>query len=225
VALSFRFEGDRLAAELPLHRFADHHGPIVLDVRFEYARGRFHEDSLRLFYTSPDRIPARLTGEARDFVRDGSLVVALEVDVDQRGFYRFDANLYGGDGRPVGWAAWKGDLDPGRESVDLSFYGKVLRDAGVPGPYTLGEPRGYRFLDGEFPDRELLPDAPMDYTTSAWPLDAFTDARYDDAHELHMVDLMLDDLERGIPVVAPPLPSGAPEPPRPPDDDTEPAVE
>jgi len=128
------------------------------------------------------------------------------VDLDQGGFYRFDANVYGADGEPLAFATFKGDLAPGAQTVPLDVYGKVLRDAGVPGPYTIGEVRGYRFLDGQFPDREELAALPASATTAAYPLEAFTDVPHVSAHELHMVELMRDDLERGIPLAVPPLP-------------------
>jgi hypothetical protein len=226
--LDFRRDGADLVADLPLHRFADHHGSIVLEVRFEYARGRFHDDALRLFYTPADRIPARITGAARDSLEDGSLVVPLGVEVAQAGFYRFDANVYGPDGEPVAYAAWKGELAPGAQEIDLEVYGKVLRDAGVPGPYSVEQIRGYRFLDGQWPDRENLLDLPGALTTGSYPLDAFTDARHDSEHELALAGMLLEDVANGIGVAPPPMadgttPDGAAQAaaPRPPDDDAE----
>lgn len=210
-ALTFRPEGDRLVTELPLHRFADHHGAIVLTVRFAWAPGREHADALRIFSTPADRIPGRFAG-IRDTLHEGSLRVGVDVDLDQAGFYRFDANVYGADGEPLAFASFKGELAPGAQTVPLDVYGKILRDAGVPGPYAIGEVRGYRFLDGRFPDREELPLLPVRAETAPYPLEAFTDVPYVDAHELHMVELMREDLARGVAVVVPPLPGGT-EPP------------
>jgi hypothetical protein len=208
VALDFAPDGDRLAADLPLHLFADHHGSIGLSVRFAWAPGREHEDMLRIFSTPSDHVPGRFAG-LRDSLRDGGLRVGVEVDIDQAGFYRFDANVYGADGEPLAFATFKGDLAPGAQTVPLDVYGKVLRDAGVPGPYTFGEVRGYRFLDGQFPDREEIAPLPARATTAAYPLEAFTDTPHVSAHELHMVELMRDDLARGIALVVPPLPGEA----------------
>jgi hypothetical protein len=104
--------------------------------------------------------------------------------------------------------------------VPLEIYGKVLRDAGVPGPYTIGEVRGYRFLDGQYPDREMLPEVQRSFETSALPLDVFTDVPHLGAHELQMAELMLDDLEQGRPILEPPLAADAVET-KPADDDAE----
>ncbi|HSJ98019.1 MAG TPA: hypothetical protein VLC53_13140, partial [Myxococcota bacterium] len=207
--LDFAPEGDRLVADLPLHSFADHHGALVLSVRFAWAPGREHADALRIFSTPADRGPGRFS-RIHDSLHDGNLRIGVDVDLDQAGFYRFDANVYGPDGEPVAFATFKGELARGGQTVPLDVYGKVLRDAGVPGPYTIGEVRGYRFLDGQFPDREQLADLPDRGTTAGYPLEAFTDAPHVSAHELHMVELMREDLARGIPLPVPPLP-GTPE--------------
>jgi hypothetical protein len=207
--LDFAPEGDRLVADLPLHSFADHHGALVLSVRFAWAPGREHEDALRIFSTPADRVPGRFS-RIHDSLHEGNLRIGVDVDLDQAGFYRFDANVYGPDGEPVAFATFKGELARGGQTVPLDVYGKVLRDAGVPGPYTIGEVRGYRFLDGQFPDREQLADLPDRGTTAGYPLEAFTDAPHVSAHELHMVELMREDLARGIPLPVPPLP-GTPE--------------
>jgi hypothetical protein len=61
----------------------------------------------------------------------------------------------------------------------------------------VGEVRGYRFLDGQYPDREEIPALPDRFETAAYPLEAFTDVPFTSEHELHLVDLMLDDLEQG----------------------------
>jgi hypothetical protein len=222
VPLDFRREGERFEADLPLHLFADHHGSILLELRFEYAPGKLHEDALRIFHTPADRIPAELTGRTRDFVRDESLVVAVDVDVAREGFYRFDANLYGPDGEPVAFAAWKGELSPGLQSVDLEVYGKVLRDAGVPGPYTVEQIRGYQFLDGQYPDYAYLSDLPSSHETAPYPLDPFTDQIYVDAHRAQLAELLAADLAAGVFAGEPPVAGGeAPPGVRPPDDDAE----
>lgn len=218
VALDFRWESDRFVTDLALARFADHHGPIVLEVLYEWEPGRTQEESLRLFHTPASRIPARFTDDFRESVSDGSLVLEVGIEVDLPGFYRVDGNLYDAAGRPVAFAAFKGELGRGDRSVPLEVYGKVLRDAGAPGPWTLRQVRGYRFLDGSFPDREIVPEHPGSWQTDAYALDAFVDAPHVSDHERHVVQLMLDDLARGIPVEFPALPAPGPPAPPPPQD-------
>jgi hypothetical protein len=217
VPLDFRWESDRFVTDLPLSRFADHHGPIVLEVLYEWAPGATQEESLRLFHTPTARIPARFTDDFQDSLSDGSLLLEVGIEVELPGFYRVDANLYDAAGRPVAFAVFKGELDRGDRAVPLEVYGKVLRDAGEPGPWTLRQVRGYRFLDGEFPDREIVPEHPGSWQTGGHSLDGFVDAPHVSDHERHVVQLMLDDLARGISVEFPALPEpgpGAPPPPQ-----------
>lgn len=198
VPLRFRWENDRHALNLPLDGLADHHGPVVLSVHYEYAPGETYEESLRLFVTPADRVPARFTGEFEDEVVEGNLEIEIGLEVNAPGFYRFDANLYDRAGRPVAFTSFKGELGIGTGMFPLSFYGRLLRDAERPGPWVLGELRGYRFLEASFPDRERLPDYPDRFTTGDHPLEEFTDEFHVSDHERRMVELMLEDVARGI---------------------------
>jgi hypothetical protein len=212
--VDFRRDGQELVSDLPLQLFADHHGVILLKVRFEYERGRFHEDELRIFHTPPDRVPAELSPVARDFVEDGSLVVEVDVDVDRAGFYRIDANVFGAGGEPVAFTFWKGDLESGRQQVPLQIYGKVLHDAGIPPPYTVAQIRGYQFIDGGYPDRAHLPDLPVRHTTASYSLGSFTTLRHDSPQEVRLANMLRQDIASGIGVTPPPSASGPPAPPR-----------
>jgi hypothetical protein len=203
--IEFFREGNHLLAELPLASFSDHMGTILVDVRFEYAPGRFHTDELRLFSTPERRVPGRVAGPIRDRVTAGNLVLEVPVDLVSSGFYRFDANLYDAYGEPVAFVSFKGELSSGPQQIPLEVYGKVLRDAGVPGPYTVGELRGYRFLDGQFPDREFLAPIEEAFSTRAWSSEDFTDAPHVSEHELRMAALMLEDLAAGVPLPQPPV--------------------
>lgn len=215
--VAFSRDGDRLVAELPLARFADHAGMILLEVQFEYAPGKLHSDELRIFSTPTSHVPGRVAGPIVDRVTDGSLVLDVPVDLATGGFYRFDANLYDANGEPVAFVSFKGELASGPQQIPLEVYGKVLSDAGVPGPYTVGELRGYRFLDGQYPDRELLPPVADGFSTQGWPPDVFTTEPHVSEHDLRMADLMLEDLAAGIPLPQPPVAQDGLVPPPPAD--------
>jgi len=218
--VAFTRRGDRLEADLPFRAFHDHHGSVLLRVRFTTdGDDEPRRDELRFFHTPAQRIPAELLpGRFRDVVREGSLLLEFGVDVRDPGFYRFDANVFGASGRPVAFAAWKGELGTGVQSIPMQVYGKVLRDAGVPGPYRVKDLRGYRFLDGRCPDRENLPGLSETFVTAAHPLRVFTDEPHMSAHKQRMIEMMLADEQRGIGPELPALPpagggSGAPAPP------------
>jgi hypothetical protein len=176
-----------------------------VSVRFAWGGESDHEDAIRLFSTPPGQIPARFTGTVRDFVRGGNLVLEVGIEVSEAGFYRIDGNLYDAAGAPVAWATFKGELGTRDGFVPLEVFGKVLRDAGARGPFSLGELRGYRFLDGSFPDREPMRPLAGRLPTSDWPLEAFSDAVYTSAHKEQMVRLLLEDAAAGRRLFVPPL--------------------
>ena len=95
-------------------------------------------------------------------------------------------------------------------------------DAGVPGPYRLSELRGYRFREAKYPDRERLPDEAPEYVTRGYSPGDFSAEPFVGDHHRRMVQLMLEDLDRGIALEAPPVPPPGEIPaPRAPDDDAE----
>ncbi len=210
VDLGLQSDGVRWSSALNLAEvFPDHHGTILLEVVFEVDGGDMHAEAIRIFSTPPDRIPAQFTGEFRDSIHDGSLLVEVGVDVLEPGFFRFDANLYDRNGEPVAFAVFKGDLEPGDNWLPLEFFGKILHDQGAMGPYTVEQIRGYRFLEGQTPDRERLADNPVTHQTSPYEAAIFSDAVYASEHKERMVQLMLDDIDAGRTLDAPPVASKA----------------
>lgn len=198
VDLGLQTDGIRWSSALDLERtFPGHHGTILLEVAFQAEGGAIHGEAIRIFTTPLDRVPARLTGEFRDSVREGSLLVEAGVDVIEPGFYRFDANLFDQSGEPVAFTAFKGELAPGEQWVPLEFFGKILRDQGAVGPYTIDQIRGYRFLEGQTPDREQLIDEAVTHRTSPYAPEAFSDEEYTSEHKERMIELMLEDVEEG----------------------------
>lgn len=200
-------DGEGFVAEIDPARFADHHGPLLVDARIEYAPGAVHDEKLRLFLTPAGRIPARFTGEIDDDVVNGSLRVYVGIEVEQPGQYRIDANLYAANGQPVAFSAFKGRLDRSDRRVPIDFFGRILRDAGARGPWRVGEIRGYRFLDGQYPDRERIPDLGGRFATGDYALARFSDDEYVSEHKLRMIELLLEDERRGIAIATPPLPT------------------
>lgn len=81
---------------------------------------------------------ARLTGQYRDFMKDGNLVIAAEVDVTEAGRFHLAGTLYAKNGEPIGWAQNAANLEPGRHWIELSYYGLIFHDRQAAGPYRLG---------------------------------------------------------------------------------------
>ena len=127
---------------------ADDWGDFYFELEFEIA-GRPPGEVHRLrthFFASP-RTPARFTGNFREGIRDGSLVIMAEMEVTDAGRYTIEANLFGPDAEnqsepPVGYARADARLTGGTQWVTLQFFGKVLHDRGIAGPYVLRGLRG-----------------------------------------------------------------------------------
>ena len=208
VDLGLRPDGGRWSSTLELETaFPEHHGTILLEVAFEVNGDEAHEEAIRIFTTPPDRIPARFTGDFRDYVEEGSLFVEMGVEVFEPGFFRFDANLYDRNGEPVAFSVFKGDLPSGRQWVPLEFFGKVLRDQSAIAPYTVAQIRGYRFLEAQTPDQERMVDDPLTHRTAAYDLALFSAEEYTSEHKERMLELMREDIAAGRTLDVPPLAS------------------
>ena len=151
------------------------------------------------FFSSPVA-PARFLSIKQDEIREGSLIVTTELDVREPGKYTVEANLFAGE-EPVAYARAEHTLHNGKQTVELSFYGKIFHDRGHAGPYTLKGLRGSlntnviqpemlagdpaeveRFLSNvreDRPKRKIMPYFNGTYNTAKYPLDVFTTAEYD----------------------------------------------
>lgn len=81
---------------------------------------------------------ARLTGNYRENLVDGDLVVSAEIEVSQPGRFHLMGTLHTTVGQPIGVAQAAIELDWGRHWVDLSFFGLMFHDRNVAGPFRLG---------------------------------------------------------------------------------------
>lgn len=120
-------------------------------------------------YSNPH---ARLTGEMREELRDGSLVVSVEVKVETAGRFHLAGTLAEMKGAPVGTAQAAAVLEPGVHWLELEFYGLMFRERGVAGPFRLAS-LAFSTVSG-MPNalNDLVEDG---YRTRAYPVVAFTD--------------------------------------------------
>jgi hypothetical protein len=122
------------------------------------------------------RPQAELDGEYSDALEGGSLVVRVGVAVTTAARYKVIGSLYGGDSA-IAFAQNAIELDAGRGSIPLSFFGKILHDRGLDGPYVLR----YVMLFEEFPDQGIYwPGVTADraYTTRAYRTADFSPESY-----------------------------------------------
>lgn len=123
-------------------------------------------------YGRPD---AHLTGNYRDSVRGGDLVIEAEVEVTESGRFYLEATvapLQGGPGAaPIGWAQAAAELDPGTHWLELPFYGLMFHERGAAGPFRLSSVALSTTTGMPNALNDLVEDA---HRTRAYPLARFT---------------------------------------------------
>jgi len=88
-----------------------------------------------LIYTRGPR--AKLTGQWRDFLRQGHLDLEAELEVEEAGLFTLMAQIFGPNQEPIAWVRQMEELPAGRGHITLEVFGKVLHDAGIDGPYRV----------------------------------------------------------------------------------------
>lgn len=100
----------------------------------------------RDFAYAPRKV-AEIIG-AHEQLRDGNLVVSLDVQVAEKGLYTFDANVFTIDGAPIVFGEKSYPLEPGKRSIEIVMFGRAFAEAGSDGPYVVQDIRGMRrFID------------------------------------------------------------------------------
>ena len=140
---------------------------------------------------------ARLTGSYRDSIVDGSLVIEAEVEVDRPGRFHLEGTLYSQDGRQgIGEAHTAGELAPGRQWMRLTFFGRIINQSQIDGPYLL------RFV--ALSTTTAMPNAKNRlvenaHLTGAYRAVQFRAAPFDDPDLLDAADRMERDLQAPSP--------------------------
>ncbi len=118
-------------------------GDMYLEVDMEVA-GKVHNQR-STWYSTPTAV-AEFRSGIRDGVKDGHLVITVPVNIMKKGYYHFDANIQGAgeDKDFVATSSWEGDIEAGSQKIDFQFFGKIIRDSRVDGPYLVREIRGKR---------------------------------------------------------------------------------
>ena len=105
-----------------------------------------HQDQHATTWFSTPNVPAEFQQGITDHLSDGHLVVKVPVQVRRPGYYMIESNLQekNNPNRFLATATFEGQLAAGRQIVTLRFWGKLLRDQKVDGPYIVRELRGRR---------------------------------------------------------------------------------
>ena len=154
----------------------------MVKVRARLLDGDIRESVGGFLYSNP---AGHLTGRYRDELRDGSLVIAAEVDVARSGRLHLAGTLYSMQGEPIGTAQAAAELQPGRHWIELSFYGLIFHDRKVAGPYRLGTVA--LATTGGMPGalNDLVENA---HVTRAWRIDQMTAKPFGNPHYLQAAE-------------------------------------
>jgi hypothetical protein len=128
---------------------------------------------------------AHLTGNYRDKIVEGSLQVEVEVEVDEPGTYRLEATLTSEQANMLGHAEETVTLQPGRAWIPLTFYGLILRDHNVDGPYGLWSVVLSNVRENGLERSDVVPAA---HTTRAYKVTEFSDVPYGDPDKLERAE-------------------------------------
>jgi hypothetical protein len=127
-------------------------------------------------FTYAPRPVLEVTG-VHDALVAGSLAVTVDCDVFEDGLYTFEANAVAAN-EPIAYVDQSFPLHAGKQHVSLTFFGRVFRDRGLSGPYTIRDLHGFRrFLDGE--ESNIWWDHDKAHLTAAYDVSAFSDAEWD----------------------------------------------
>jgi len=143
-------------------------------------------------YSNPH---AQLTGNYRDSLVDGNLVIEAELAVTTGGRFHIEGTLYDASGdQPLAWAQAASELDEGRHWLPLTFFGTILRAAAIDGPYLL------RFV--ALSTTTAMPNAKNRlaesvHLTAPYDAERFSDQPYGDPELLDAADRLEQDLSGG----------------------------
>jgi len=150
-------------------------GHVVAEGIVESREGGVRRIPQGLIYTMGPR--AKLTGHWKDEVRDGSLYVSAELEVEAAGQFTLMAQLVGPAREPIALTRAMARLDTGTQWMTMRVYGKAIRDSGVSGPYEVRNVLLTRDMN-ERGDYDPGPTVLSAHHTAAYRLTDFSDAPY-----------------------------------------------
>ncbi len=117
--------------------------------------------------------------------KGNSLVIEAEFNVKKAGYFHIQGSLYGSDGEAIGWAQNRVKLETGKQRVPLLFYGKLICDKGVDGPYIL---QNFAYQNVAVMPGVRSPVVSSAYRTGVYPAKTFTCASFDNPDFVQKAD-------------------------------------
>jgi hypothetical protein len=117
---------------------------------------------------------ASLDGKYTERVEQGSLVISAGVTAKAAADYRLIGSLYAGD-TAIAFAQKSVHLEAGDGAIPLLFFGKILHDRGIDGPYVLRYVMLFQHAGADEIASDTVDPA---YTTQPYSARSFSDAPY-----------------------------------------------
>lgn len=151
----------------------------------------------RFELTLTGKAPAHFTGEVRAALEQGSIALHVGVAVDEPGRYVVRARVGEEPGALIAYLSETVALAPGEREVQLTLFGKLLRDEDARGPLVLRDVEGHRLLPDTYPDRERMPTwRGVMSRLEAIPLEDLSDAPWESPEKARMQRMLETDAAR-----------------------------
>lgn len=142
------------------------------------------------------RPPARWMGGAVEELEGGSLVFDLPLEVNDPGQYEITGRVDDADGKPVAIVSFNEELAAGHQSVKLTVFGKLIRDAQPRLPLRLRDVDGFKLIPDASPDRMMLPRLAGTVLVSKLnAIEAFSAADWDDEVRSRHIRMLSDQVK------------------------------
>jgi|GEM_PF-4519808 len=202
----------KVVAEVPMAKSGDHYtGSFAPSAIKELASkqrrvqlvvfariGRFSKD-MSLPFTYAVYKPFLVKRHAGDSIVDGSLVVEYDVVVGHVQPHRVVAVLFDSTGtKPLAtYRNWFRPTDRGPQKMRLTFFGKILRESGVDGPYQVRALHGHVRVPGGDP-LEVVWKYDKSTTTNAYSANQFSAEDYSSAEKDRMITRYQNLIDNGF---------------------------
>ncbi|RKH41619.1 hypothetical protein D7V93_38550 [Corallococcus llansteffanensis] len=156
--------------------FAMYSGTLRVDVR---VRSGSVEDTTFFDVLYTPAPPATFTRRVRESLEGGSLALYLSVQVRKPGRYVVSGRMDDEGGVPFASVSFNEELPEGLHEVQLSVFGKLIRDEAPTFPLVLRDVEGFLLKESGDPDRELMVTlrGPV-HTTREYSLQQFSSAEW-----------------------------------------------
>jgi hypothetical protein len=124
-------------------------------------------------------IPATWSGGVTESLDNGSLHFYLKAQVREAGRYVVSARVYDANGKAFALLTFNDEVQAGSTAFKLTLFGKLVRDAQPPRPFTLRDVEGFLLYENTFPDRAMMARlSGVVHTTQSYALSSFSDAEW-----------------------------------------------